>query len=90
MNLLQSCPPHLSDVATLSWAIQSFSTLLFIHMYFRIFTLPKKTNIRGTNCYTAALAVYLLLFSASCYLHTPSLVLRLGHATGARVLTQIC
>ena len=45
-----------------------FSTLLFI--YFRLFTLPqKKTN---SSCCTAALAVYLLLFSASCYLHSPS------------------
>ena len=59
------CP----DVATLPWEIKSpFTTLLFI--YFRLFTLPqKKTNI---NCCTAALAVYLLLFSASYYLHSPS------------------
>jgi len=45
-----------------------FSTLLLI--YFRLFTLPqKKTN---SNCCTAALDVYLLLFSASYYLHSPS------------------
>ena len=36
----------------------------------RLFTLPqKKTN---SNCCTAALTVYLLLFSASYYLHSPS------------------
>jgi len=53
-----------------------FSTLLFI--YFRLFMLPhKKTN---SNCCTAALAVYLLLFNASYYLHL--YILRLGHATG--------
>ena len=46
---------------------KSFSTLLFI--YFTLFTLPqKKTN---SSCCTAALAVYLLLFSASYYLHSP-------------------
>ena len=76
MNNLPICPPHLSDVATLPWEIQKshFSTLLFI--YLRIFTLPqKKTN--SIFC-TAALAVYLLLFSASCYLHSP------GTASGAR------
>ena len=43
-------------------------TLLFI--YFRLFTLyQKKTN---SNCCTAALSVYLLLFNASYYLHSPS------------------
>jgi len=70
MNNLKTCPPHLSDVATLPWEIQTthFSTLWFI--YFRLFTLPqKKTN---SNCCTAALAVYLLLFSASYYLHSLS------------------
>jgi len=82
MNLLQSCPPHLSDVATLPWEIQKshFSTLLFI--YFRIFTLPQnKTN---SNCCTAALAVYLLLFSASYYLYSPST------ASGARYERSSC
>jgi len=70
MNTLHICPPHLSYVATLPWEIQKshFSTLLFI--YFRSFTLSqKKTN---SNCCTAALAVYLLLFNASYYLRSPS------------------
>jgi len=57
-----------------------FSSLLFI--YFRLFTLPrKKTN---KNCCTAALAVYLLLFSASYYLHSPST------ASGARCRMSAC
>jgi len=52
----------------------NFSTLLFT--YFRLFTLPqKKTN---SNCCSAALAVYLLLFSASYCLDSPST------ASGAR------
>jgi len=66
MNTFQICPPHLSDVATLP--LGHFSTLLFI--YFRLFMLlRKKTN---SNCCTADLAVYLLLFSASYYLCSPS------------------
>jgi len=70
MNILQICPPHLSDVATLPWEIQKshFSTLLCI--YFRLFTLAQmKTN---SNCRTAAIAVYVMLFSAFYYLHSPS------------------
>ena len=70
MNILQICLSHLSHVATLPWEIKKrhFSISLFI--YFRLFTIPmKKTN---SNCCTAALAVYLLLFSASCYLHSHS------------------
>ena len=56
------------------------STLLFI--YFRLFTLAlKKTN---SNCCTAALAVYLLLFSASYYLHSPST------ASGTRYRRSTC
>ena len=70
MNIFQICPPYLSDVATLPWKIQNshFSTLLFI--YFRLFTLAEKKT--SSNCCSAALAVYLLLFSASYYLHSPS------------------
>jgi len=69
MNILQICPPHLPDVATLPWEIQKshFSTLLFI--YFRLFTLAQKKT--SSNCCSTALAVYLLLFSASYYLHSP-------------------
>jgi len=72
MSILQICPPHLPDVATLPWEIQKshFSPLLFI--YFRLFTLAQKKT--STNCCTAALDVYLLLFSASYYLHIPSTV----------------
>ena len=82
MNTLHTCPPQLSDVATLPWEIQKshFSTLLFI--YFRLFTLPqKKTN---SNCCTTAVAVYLLLFSASYCLYSPS------PASGARYRRSAC
>jgi len=49
---------------------------------FRLFTFSqKKTN---SNCCTAALAVYLLLFSASYYLHSPST------ASGARYRRITC
>ena len=82
MNILQICPPRLSDVATLPWEIQKshFSTLLFI--YFGLFTLSQKKT--HSNCCTAALAVYLLLFSASYYLHSPST------ASGARCNRSAC
>jgi len=70
---------HLTDLSTSPVRCSQFSlgnpkkslicsALLFI--YFRLFTLlQKKTN---SNCCTAALAFYLLLFSASYYLHNPS------------------
>jgi len=84
MNILLICPPHLSDdVATLPWEIRKksyFSTLLFTQ--FRLFTLPQKKTNR-TGC-TAALAVYLLLFSASYYLHSPS------SASGPRYRRSAC
>ena len=90
MNILQIFPPHLSDVATLPCEIQKshVSTLLFI--YFRLFTLAlKKTN---SNCCTAVLAVYLLLFSASYYLHSPSTAsgTHYRRTGGARVLVWTC
>jgi len=70
MKMLHIWPPHLSDVATLPWEIQKshFSTLLFI--YFRLFTLAQKKT--SSSCCSTALAVYILLFSASYYLHSPS------------------
>jgi len=56
-----------------------FSTLLFIYLHYLV---PEnKTN---SNCCTAALAVYLLLFSASYYLHSPST------ASGARYRRSAC
>jgi len=79
MKILQTCPPHLSDVATSSWEIQRthFSTSLFI--YFRL--AQKKTN---SKCCTAALVGYLLLFSASYYVHSLSTV------SGARYRRSAC
>jgi len=84
MNTLHICPPHLSDVvATLPWDIEKrhFCTLLFIHL--RLFTLSQKKT--SSNCCTAALAVYLLLFSASYYLCSPS-----STASGARYRRSAC
>jgi len=82
MKILQISPLHLSDVATLSSEIQKshFSTLLFI--YFILFTIAQKKT--SSNCCSAALAVYLLLFSASYYLHSPST------ASGARYRRSAC
>ena len=71
MNNLQICPLHLSDVVILPWEIHKkshFSKLLFLH--FTLFTLAQKKT--SSNCCSAASAVYLLLFSASYYLHSPS------------------
>jgi len=71
MSTLRICSPHLSDAATLPWEMQKkvfFSTLLFI--CFRLFTFAQKKT--SSNCFSAALAVYLLLFNASYYLHSPS------------------
>jgi len=82
MNTLQICPRHLSDVAILPWEIQKSHILTLLFIYFELSTLSQnKTN---SNCCTAALAVYLLLFNASVI--CIALVLRLRHATGgARV-----
>jgi len=88
MNTLQICPPDLSDVATLPSEIKKSFFNVIIHMYSDYLRLPqKKTN---SNCCTAALAVYLLLFSASYYLHSPSrLALRLRHATGGADMLRL-
>ena len=86
-NNLQISPHNLSDVAIVPWEIEkvTISTLLFI--YFRLFMLAQKKT--SSNCCSAAFAVYLLLFSASYYLHSP--LLHLGHAAGgARVLIWTC
>ena len=63
---------HLTDLSTSpvrSWEIKQTFFNIIIHI------LQKKTN---SNCCTAAVAVYLLLLSASYYLHSPST------ASGAR------
>jgi len=82
MNILQICPPPLSDVATLPSEIQKshFSRLSFI--YFRLCTLGQKKT--SSNCCSAALAVYLLLFRAPYYLHNNST------ASGARYRRSAC
>ena len=49
MNILQICPPHLSDAATLHWENQKKS---FFNIIIHIF--QKKTS---SNCYSAALGL---------------------------------
>ena len=82
MNTLQICLPHLSDVATLLWEI---SKNIFRHYYSYtsdyLRLLRKKTD---SNCCTAALAVCLLLFSASYYMHSHCTV------SGARYRRSAC
>ena len=46
MKILQVCPPHLSDVATLPWDIQKIIFNCIIHTYFWLFMLSQKK----TNC----------------------------------------
>ena len=82
MKILQICPPHhltcrLPDGATLPRKSKSFSTVIFIHTFDYLRYLKIKQNF---NCCTAALAVYLLLFSASYYLLALSPCL--GHTEG--------
>jgi len=69
MNTLQICPPHLSDVATLPWEIQKSFFDIIVHILQSNYVSSEKTS---SNCCSAALAVYLLLFIASYYLHSPS------------------
>jgi len=80
MKILQICPSHLSDVAT-----NNNQKIIFQHYYsytVRLFTSSQKKTNR--NCYSAALAVYLLLFNASYYQHSPST------ASGARYRRSAC
>jgi len=63
MNILQICPPHLSHVATLPWEIQK-------SRFFQHYCLYTSDYLRYLRRKTAALAAYLLLFSASYYLHS--------------------
>ena len=46
MKILQICPTHLSNVATLPWEIQKSHFNGIIHTYFRLFTFSQKK----TNC----------------------------------------
>jgi len=89
LNPEKICHEHLTDLSTspvicihftLGNPKKHFSTLLFI--YFRLFTLAQQKT--SSNCRSAALAVYSLLFSASYYLHSPST------ASGARYRRSAC
>ena len=78
MNMLQIL--FTSHVRCSHFTLGNIKKIFIIHI--RLFTLPqKKTN---SNCCTAALAVYLLLFSVSYYLHSPST------ACGARYRRSAC
>ena len=67
---------------------KSFSTLLFI--YFRLFTLAQKKTTSRPNCCSAALAVYLLLFSAPYYLHSPSTASRARYRRSVYGRVEAC
>ena len=69
MNSLQNCPPHRSYVASLPWEIQK--KLLFNIIIYILQITYVTSEVRGSNCCSAALAVYVLLFSAFYYLHSP-------------------
>ena len=85
VKILPTCPPHPSDIATLPREIQKRSFFNNIYPILQIINATSEET--NSNCCTAALVVYLLLFSASYYLHSPISLLRLGHAMGgARVL----
>ena len=45
MKILQTCPVHLSDVATLPWEIQKAIFNSIIHTYFWLFTLSQNKNL---------------------------------------------
>jgi len=73
------CPPHLPLYL---WKSKKSFFKIVIHILQIIYTLPqKKTN---SNCCTAALAVYVLLFGVFYYLHSPSTV------SGARYRRSAC
>ena len=67
MNILRICPPHLphmSDVAALSLEIKKKSFFKsVIHTYLDYLVISEENKLQLLHC---SLAVYLLLFSASC------------------------
>ena len=71
---------YLCSYLTLGNPKSYFLTLLSI--YLRLFPFAQKKT--SSNCCSAALAVYLLLFSASYFLHSPST------ASGARYRRSAC
>ena len=81
-NILQISPPRLSYVATLPCEIKKKSFFnIIIHILEIIYVSSEETS---SNCCSAVLAVYILLFSASYYLHSPST------ASGARYKKSAC
>jgi len=70
MKILQICPPHLSDVATLSWEIQKIVFSSIIHTYFWLLTLSQKK----INCNPLAHSTWI------CH-HTNLWIAKLFHLT---------
>jgi len=81
MNPLQICPPPLAYVATLAWEIPK---VIFHHYY--SYTSHYLRYLGRKQIATFVLQLYLFTY---CCLMLPiiciALVLRLGHATGARI-----
>ena len=83
MSTLRICSPHLSDAATLPWEMQKKSFFQHYYSYASDY-LRLLRRKRVATIFSAALAVYLLLFNASYYLHSPSTM------TGARHRRSAC
>jgi len=72
VNCLYICPPYLYTVSTLPWEIQKSHYLTLnriIHTVFRLLHYLKRNKLQLLYC---SLSVYLLLFTASYYLRSPS------------------
>jgi len=75
-EILQICPPHLSDVATLSWHIQKVTFISIIHTYFWLFMLSqKKTHCKplahwseNVTALTCELQNYFIWLKVCCVL----------------------
>jgi len=69
MNILQTCLPHLSDIATVPWEIQKkviFNSI--IHTYFWLFTLSQKSSFH------AFLVVIDVCVTSNCTIVVASLI----------------
>jgi len=70
MNILHTCPPYLSDVATLLWEIQKghFSTVLFTHTHARTHA-RTHTHTSDYLCYLRRKQIATVLLQLSCLLY---------------------
>jgi len=76
MKILQVCPPHLSDVATLPWEIpqKSFSKVLFIHTS-ALFMLSEKKTICNSLAHPTRKCHHTDLWTAKLFHLTEGLLL---------------